>query len=137
MARAARALPAPVASGLPPSIADFGLVVQATKHFEPGQARGVSWGNVAIEVAMWQLPDRVLLAVENTDEEATQNAVIEVDLGALGLTPKLPWQEFVGVRDLWQAGEETLPASLDYHNRTVTIEDLRPRAVRLIGIRRY
>ena len=97
--RAAQALP--VAGGLPPSIADFGLVDPATKHFESGQAPGVRWDNAAIEVAMWQLPDRVMLAVQNADAEAVQDALIEVDLDALGLAPKLPWQEFVGVRDLW------------------------------------
>jgi len=134
--RAARALPAPVA-GLPPAIADFGLVNGATKHFGPGQAPGLSCGNAAVEAAMWQLPDRVLVAVQNTDEEAAQDVVIEVDLDALGLTPKLPWQEFVGVRDLWKADDKAPPTSLDFHGRTVAVEGLGPRAVRLIGIRRY
>jgi hypothetical protein len=135
--RAAEALPTRLAGGLPPSIADFGLVNEATKHFEAGQAPAVSCGNPAIQVAMWQLPDRVLLAVQNTDEKATQDAVIEVDLDTLGLTPRLPWQEFVGVRDLWKADDNAPAASLDFYGGTVAIKGLAPHAVRLIGIRRY
>ena len=86
---------------------------------------------------MWKLPDRVLLAVQNTDREQAQDAAIELDLDALGLTPQLPWQEFVGVRDLWPSNAQAPLASLDYHNRTLAIEGLAPQAVRLIGIRRY
>jgi hypothetical protein len=132
--RAARALPASVGD-LPASIVDFGLVDPETEHFEPGQAPGVE-GDAAIEVAMWQLPDRVLLGVHNTGETA-QDAVLGVDLDALGLTPRLPWQEFVGVRDLWKTDDEAAPASLDFHGRTLAVEGLAPGAVRLVGIRRY
>lgn len=135
--RAARALPAQLAGALPLSIADFGLLHPSTKHFAPGQAPGVRSANAAIDVAMWQLSDRVLLAVQNTHREQVQDATIELDLDALGLTPQLPWQEFVGVRDLWQTYDQAPPASLDYHNRTLAIEDMAPQAVRLIGIRRY
>ena len=136
-ARAARALPAQLAGALPLSIADFGLLDPSTKHFAPGQAPGVRSANVAVDVAMWQLPDRVLLAVQNTHREQAQDAAIELDLDALGLTPQLSWQEFVGVRDLWKTYDQAPPASLDYHNRTLAIEDMAPQAVRLIGIRRY
>ena len=135
--RATQALPAQMTGNPPPSIADFGLVDPTTKHFAPGQAPGLNWDNTAIEVAMWQRPDRVMLAVQNLDTEVTQDAAIHIDLDALNLTPQLPWQEFVGVRDLWQTENKAPPTSLDYHERTLTIEDLAPRAVRLIGIRRY
>ena len=135
--RAAQALPTRMTGFLPPSITDFGLVDPATNHFEPGQAPELKWDNAAIEVTMWRLPDRVMLAVQNMDAEAAQDAAIHIDLDALDLTPQLPWQEFVGLRDLWQTEGESTPASLDYHQRIVTVEDLAPQAVKLIGIRRY
>ncbi len=136
-ARAALALPAQLSGALPPSLADFGLLDPATEHFAPGQAPAVRSDNGAVDVAMWKLPDRVLLAVENTDRTHAQDATIAVDLDALGLTPQLPWQEFVGVRDLWQTDDQAPPAALDYHNRTLAVEGLAPQAVRLISIRRY
>ena len=49
---------------------------------------------------MWQLPDRILLAVSNTDERAAKDAVLTVDLDKLGLQQKLIWQEIIGSRRL-------------------------------------
>ena len=136
-ARAASALPAQLSGALPSSLTDFGLVGPATQHFAPDHAPAVRSRNGAIKVAMWKMPDRVLLAVENTDRAQEHDAVIEVDLDALGLTPRLSWQEFVGVRDLWRSDNQAPPATLDYHARSLAVEDIAPRAVRLIGIRRY
>ena len=93
--------------------------------------------NPVVDVALWKLPDRALLAVQNNDREPAQDAAIELDLNALGLTPQLQWQEFVGVRDLWPSNDQAPPASLDYHNSTLVIAGLAPQAERLIGIRRY
>ena len=78
-----------------------------------------------------------MLAVQNLDTEAAQDAAIHINLDTLDLTPQFPWQEFVGLRDLWQTESDSPPASLDYHKRIVTIEDLAPHAMKLIGIRRY
>lgn len=134
--RATKALPGWVAGGLPQSVMDFGLVRKETKHFGPGQAPGVTCENAAIQVAMWQLPDRVLLAVYNADEKAAKDAVLKVDLAALGLKQKLIWQEFVGVRQLY--AEEKAPApSLDYYGGTLTLRGIPAQGGRLVTIRRY
>ena len=89
-------MPAWVAGGLPASVIDFGMVAKAAKHFAPGHAPGITCADTAIQVGMWQLPDRILLAVSNTDEQAAKDAVLTVDLDKLGLQQRLIWQEIIG-----------------------------------------
>ena len=87
-------------------------------------------------VSMWRLGDRVLLMVFNYNRKDRKDAVMKVDLDRLNLTPQLPWQEFVGIRDLEKGKDE--PASrLDFYKRTLTVPALLPHTGRLIGIRRY
>lgn len=118
------------------AVRDQGFVRPDTKHFAPGQAPGVSCENAGIQVTMWQLPDRILLAVQNSDEKAAQDAVLKVDLDALGLTPKLPWQDFIGVRQIY--AEDKAPApSLDFYGRTLTLKGIPPKGGRLVAVRRY
>ncbi len=134
--RAAKALPTWVVGGLPPSVLDFGLVRQETKHFGSGQAPGVTSADAAIEVGLWQLPDRVMLLVYNSDEKAAKDAVLKLDLAALGLEQKLIWQQLVGVRQLY--AQENAPApSLDYYGGTLTLKGLPAKGGRLVAIRRY
>ncbi len=109
MERATKDLPAWVAGGLPASVIDFGMVAKAAKHFAPGQAPGVACEDAAIQVGMWQLPDRVLLAVYNSDEKEAKTAQLKVDLDKLGLKQKLIWQEFVGVRQLYAEANAPAP----------------------------
>ena len=85
---------------------------------------------------MWQLPDRIVLAVHNTDGKTAKNADIQLDLDALNLTPKLPWQEFIGVRQL-VAEEKAPPPILDFYGRRLTLKALPPAGGRVIGVRRY
>lgn len=93
----------------------------------------------ATAVAMWRLPacgepsrtDRVLFAVTNTGDK-DQPVTIDVDLDKLGLVPKLPWQEFIRVRD-FDGGN----ASLDFYGRKLSLGNLKPGQVRLVGVRRY
>jgi len=87
-------------------------------------------------VSMWRLPDRVALLVFNNDRKNARDAVVQVDLDKLQLVPKLPWQEFVGVRDLDKAGKEP-PSRLDFHKRQLTVPGLLPHTGRLVGIRLY
>ena len=77
-----------------------------------------------------------LLSIGGTDDTAARDAAIRLDLDALGLRPQLPWQEFIGVRDLNPADGEENP-SLDYHNRTLHVESIAPQSVRLVAIRLY
>ncbi len=135
--RAAKALPA-WASGdaVRAAIADHGFVRSETKRFAPGEAPGVACENPAVEISLWQLPDRVLLLVSNGDGKAARDAVLKLDLAALGLEQKLIWQEFVGVRQL--LAEDNAPApALDYHDRTLTLKGLPAQGGRLVTIRRY
>jgi hypothetical protein len=134
--RVAKSLPAWVVGGLPASVVNFGLARKETQSFAPGQAPGVSCEDTAIQVGMLQLPDRVLLAVYNADGAEVKNAVIKVDLDKLELMPKLPWQEFIGTRNL-QAEEKASDALLDVPARTLSIKTLPPKTGRLVAIRRY
>ena len=136
VARATKALPAVLAGALPPAVVDFGLAVAATKHHAPGAAPGVECADAAIAIGLWQLPDRVLLLIENRDDKAAKSPTIKVDLDAWGLVPKLPWQEFVRVSDL-NKGEKDAPATLDFHARTLALKGLPPQSIRLVALRRY
>jgi hypothetical protein len=92
--------------------------------------------NEAIQVGMWRLPDRILLAVYNSDEQAAKNVELSVDLDSLCLTPQLFWQEFIGLRQLH--AEEKAPApALDFLKRNLTLKGLKPTSGRLVMIRRY
>jgi len=135
--RAVMALPAEVGQGreLLSAMTGFGLVDAEAVRFAPGDAPGVK-SDDTIDVAMWRLPDRVMLTVRN-DSDDTRDAVLQVDLDALGLAPQLPWQEFVRIRDLWSADKSAPASVLDFHGRTLTVGDLSPNEVRLVGIRRY
>ena len=83
-----------------------------------------------------RLPRNRRVIVQNTDATAAKDAVIKVDLAKLGLTPQLPWQEFIGVRDLNQAGKDPV-ATLDYYGQTLTVKSVAPHGSRLIGLRKY
>jgi hypothetical protein len=129
LAEAKKHLPAGITE-VPPAVADLGLVNKDVKYLT------LPSDDPAIQVGLWQLPDRVLVVVQNTDAAVAKDAVIKVDLDKLGLTPQLPWQDFIGVRDLY--AEEKAPATvLDFYGRTLTVKALPPHRARLIGIRRY
>jgi hypothetical protein len=121
-----------VGAQLTDAMLDWGLVAKETKFVPAGKTS-------APAVALWQLPacgepgrtDRVLFAVTNTGDKE-QPVTIDVDLDKLGLTPKLPWQEFIRVRD-FDGGN----ASLDFYARKLTLGNLKPGATGLVGVRRY
>ncbi len=134
--RAAKALPKWVAGGLPDAVGDFGLARAETRHFAPGKTAGVACSNTVVQVGMWQLPDRVMLTVYNSDSKSPVDARIAVDLDKLGLVPTLQWQEFVRVRQLYAEAGAPEP-ELDFHGRTLTVRGLPAGGGRLIAIRRY
>ena len=136
LGRAAKALPEWLGGKLPAPVIDFGLVDKATRHFAPGQAPGVTCGDAAIQIGMWQLPDRVMLAVYNTNEAAAKDAVIKLDLAALGLEQKLIWQELIGVRQLVAEDKATGP-QFDYYGGTLTLKGIPAKGGRLIVVRKY
>jgi hypothetical protein len=65
-----------------------------------------------------------------------KDAALKLALDALGLTPKLVWQEFIGVQDLLK-GEQDPAATLDFYGRMLTIRALPSRALRLVAVRKY
>ncbi len=129
-------LPGWVAKGALAAIGEQGFVRKETKHFPPGQAPDVACEDAALQVGMWQLPDRVLLLVHNPDEKASKDAVLTLDIDALNLTPRLPWQEFLGVRDI-QKDEKALAAILDYYAGKLILKAIPPKDGRIVAIRRY
>ena len=134
--RATKKIPAWITGGQPASIVNFGLARKETQHFAPGNAPGVVCDDASIQVGMWQLPDRILLTVYNTDGAVVKDVSIKVDLATLGLTPRLPWQDFIGVRNLH--AEEKAPESiLDFYGNTLSLKTIPPKAGRLVAIRRY
>ena len=130
-------LPAQYGGSVPSSVVDFGLVHEETQYHASGTSSALGWDDDALNVGLWQRSDRILLSIENTDDTAARDAAIRLDLDALGLRPQLPWQEFVGVRDLNPTDGEEATASLDYHNGTLHVESIAPQSVRLVAIRLY
>jgi hypothetical protein len=118
---------------IPAELIDWGWVSARTMFFAPGHAPAIS-ADKDVRVALWQMPDRVLLAVTGVHEKGARDATIGIDLDALQLAPKLPWQEFVRVRTFTAGAPET---TLDFHGRKLLVPKLQPGELRLIGVRRH
>ena len=92
---------------------------------------------------MWQLPDRIMIHMYNTDARHAKRVPITVDLTALGLMPELPWQQYVGTRVLYPEEDEKLwVQQTNEPGHTVLVCNpqvmlLRPQAGRLVTVRRY
>ncbi|HEY3325021.1 MAG TPA: glycoside hydrolase domain-containing protein [Planctomycetota bacterium] len=118
---------------VPEEVLDWGLH-SPSMHWEVGAHPGIKCDDHDVSIKALSAVDRVLLFVE-TKAEKTKDVTLSIDLDALGLLPKLPWQEFVRVRTF---GPPKIPeASLDFYARKLIIPKLDPRSVRLIGVRRY
>jgi hypothetical protein len=134
-AKAEKALPAWGTNGVLTSAIDFGLVRPETRFHAVGQAPGIVCTNAAIQIGLWQLPDRIMLTVFNSDPKLAQDAVMKVDLSAMGLTIT-PWQDFLGVRTWNKVGKDP-DAALDYYSQTLTVKGLKAGTGRLVAIRKY
>ncbi len=142
--RAAAALPAWLEGKLPDAVADFGMVRKETKHVAAGQPLpGVTCDEPAIQIGVWQLPDRIVIHMFNTDEKAAKKVPLAVDLTALGLVPDLPWQQSVGTRvlhpeeqpKLWTQKKNDAGHTILVANPQVM--QLKPKTGRLVSVRRY
>lgn len=142
--RAVAALPAWLEGKLPEAVVDFGMVHPETKHFAVGQpAPGVTGGDPAVELGVWQLPDRLMIHMHNPDEKQGKRVPISVDLTALGVMPELPWQQYIGTRVLYPEEKDKLWVhQTNEQGHTVLICNpqvmlLPPKTGRLVSVRRY
>ncbi len=127
----------PQLSVMPQSVLDWGINSESTVYHPYWRNPFVTSTDKDVLVSLWQLPDRVMLGVFNYDRKQSKDVTLQINLDALNLTPQLPWQEFLGVRDLWKADRMAPNATLDFANHTLTVRGLQPHTIRLIGIRRY
>ncbi len=121
---------------MPESVLDFGLNEEQVKYYPFWRNPYVTTADKDILVSLWQLPDRVIMQVFNYNRRDRKDAVLKIDLDKLNLVPKLPWQEFVGIRDLAK-GDKEPPSRLDFYQRTITLPALEPHTGRTIGVRLY
>jgi hypothetical protein len=134
--QAAKNLPEWAPQSAVQALINMGFVRGETRFHAAGAAPGVTCDNADIEIGMWQLPDRVLLAVRNTSDKPVKTAALKLDLDALELRPRLPWQEFIGLRNIH--AEEKAPApKMDYYGQTLSLDSLPANSGRLVAVRRY
>jgi len=127
---------APGPTVMPQSILDWGLNGEGVAYHPYWRNPHVECADQDILVSLWRLPDRVVVGVFNYHRKQAKDVSLKIDLDALGLVPQLPWQEFIGVRDLYT--QEGAPAcALDFYGRTLTLKALEPHSGRFIGIRKY
>ena len=122
---------------MPTPVLDWGINSEQTVYHPYWRDPFVTSPDKDVLVSLWQLPDRVLVGVFNYNGKQAKDVTLQIDLDKLNLVPQLPWQEFVGVRDLWKADEKAPPAVLDFDGRKLSVRNLAPHTLRLIGIRRY
>jgi hypothetical protein len=116
---------------LTPAMLDWGLAAKATTFLPAAAVKSARCADPAVQLALWQQADRVLLAVKHTGAKALA-VTLDLDLDGLGLVPQLPWQEFVRARDFTGGS-----AQLKFYERQLVLGTVKPGAVRLIGVRRY
>jgi hypothetical protein len=122
---------------MPERVLDWGVNSEDTMYHPYWRNPYVTSEDEHVLISLWQLPDRVMLGVYNYDREQVKDVTLKIDLEGLNLVPQMPWQEFVGVRDLWTP-DQTAPAStLDFHQATLSVPALQTHTLRLIGIRKY
>jgi len=121
---------------MPNAILDWGINGDETTYHPYWRNPYVTCADKDVLVSLWRLPDRVMLGVYNYNREKATNVTLKIDLDKLGLVPKLKWQEFIGVRDLY-AHEGDAKPKLDFYARTLKIKGLKPHTARFIGVRRY
>jgi hypothetical protein len=115
---------------VPNAVLAHDFVRPETRYFAPGEMDRIATEEADAEIVAWQLPDRVLVGVYNAGEQG-RNIALKVDLDGLGLTPELPWQEFIRCHAL--IGE----AKFDFDGRGVTLPSVAAGTGRLFVLRRY
>ncbi|MBI2200492.1 MAG: hypothetical protein HYU43_00940 [Armatimonadetes bacterium] len=97
----------------------------------------IQCGDPDILTSLWLRQDyacRVMLSVFNSQPKETKGSVkLKLDLDALGLRPKLKWQEFIHLNGLDEKKQERF----DFYEGTVELHDLSPHRGRQIGLARY
>jgi len=122
---------------MPQRVLDWGINSSETVYHPYWRNPYVTSEDEQILVSLWQLPDRVMLGVYNYNREQVKDVTLKIDLESLNLLPQLPWQEFIGICDLWKADDAARDTTLDFRHVTLSVPDVRPHTLRLIGVRRY
>lgn len=133
---------------MPSAVLDWGVNEMSTEYIPYWRNPFVTSADPDILVSAWRQGDRIMLGIYNYNRKTAKDVSLKVDLDALNLVPKLPWQEFVNVRNLWvgdQMPKDGDPkkfelgtsATLDFNNRTLSLKKLPPHTLRLVGIRLY
>ena len=116
-------------------LADWGLARPELQLLPPGQCSQVAAASDNTQVTVLRLADRLLLSVVNTGSgKKPADLKVKLDLKSLGLTPELPWQEFIQVRDF---APGTQPSKLNYDEGELLLPKVAPGSGRWVGIRRY
>jgi len=126
----------PQLNRMPTAVLDWGVNDENTVYHPYWRNLFVTCADKEVPVSLWQLPDRVMLGVFNYSKDKTKDVSLKIDLDKLNLVPQLPWQEFVGVRDL-DKDEKEPPSRLDFYGRQLTVPALKPHTGRLVGLRLY
>jgi len=127
----------PQLSVMPNAVLDWGINSSQTQYVPYWRNPFATTTDKDILVSLWQLPDRVMLGVFNYNRTKAKDAVIKIDLSALNLLPTRPWQEFIGIRDLWKANDKASNAQFDFNTKTLTIRGLQQHTLQLVGVRKY
>jgi len=127
----------PAAADCPPAVLDFGMADAKAKSFPPGKPPHVTCEDMDVAVSMVRLlPDRLLLMVSRAAaDRSPKDVTLSIDLDKLNLVPKLPWQEFVGVRTF--APAKAPAATLDFHGRKLVLPKMTGFSPRLVAVRMY
>jgi hypothetical protein len=123
-------------AAVPDAVLDWGMAAPRLEWLPFSKVPHVTADDKEIQLAMWRLPDRVMLALVNAGAQPKKDIKLRIALDELNLVPKLPWQEFIRVSD-FDKGEKEPPTTLDFHDRTLVVPSLPAKGGRLIGVRRF
>ncbi len=119
---------------MPDAIVDWGMARQDVVFHK--QSPHVKSNNPNVAVSMWQLPDRILIAVFNGADRA-KNVSLSINRQALGLTKKRKWQDFVQAHTIWPATPKNKGARMNAQGTAITVRGLKPQTLEVISVRTY
>jgi hypothetical protein len=116
---------------------------------------GIACDDTAIQVGVWQLPDRIMLLVHNTDTAQEKSPTLKINLEKLNLVPARRWQDFVRAQPLYapklaaaddgkkpkteqaRAKQIAETGGLLFREGKLLLDTIPPGRGRIVGIRKY